>query len=113
MSRPRSHRTLQRLLAQLGEVLGAIDLVHAHEREWASATFAGARHSLTLRLPLGHGATADAVPTAALLSLPDHEFRLTGEIVADCTVRIDGSSRDERGGWWLSFAVELLTVDAD
>lgn len=85
------------------------ELLHAHEREWASATFSGARHSLDLRIPL---AAPDSGAPSVLAALPDHEFDLVGEIVADCVVSL---GRRETGveGCWLLCRIELLTIAED
>ena len=86
------------------------ELVGAHEREWASATFSGARHSLDLMIPANdeRGALPDAVAR-----LPDHEFDLVGEIVADCAVTVGQRCRGNDGRTRLALRVELLTIDAD
>ena len=59
----------------------AVRVAAASERSWASATFTGAHHLLTL----------EAVPspalTAWLRSLPNAQFVLPGHVVADLTVR--------------------------
>lgn len=100
-----------RLLRQLGELFGpAAEAGLCHEREWASATFAGARHSLEFRLPLSG---PDAAMPAALAGLPDHEFSLPGDIVADCSVALRPRVRDTAGHWWLPILIEILTVNAD
>lgn len=94
----------------LGHIGPTCELVHAAEREWASATFAGARHIISLRLLL---TPADAPAPAALAALPDHEFRLCGEIVADCTVSHGARESAGAGSAWLPCQVELLTINAD
>lgn len=111
MSRHRPRDTAQRLLAQLAILLGpGMELIMAHEREWASATFSGARHSFAIRLPLS-GAAAPA--PMALTQAPDHEFELPGAIVADCAVTVQQRTRDSAGQHWLDIQIELLTVVAD
>ena len=108
MSKPRPRSTAARLIATLREMAGEeAQIISAHEREWASATFGGARHSIMLRLPL---AAIDAPVPRMLSTLPDHEFTLPGEIVADCTVALQGRSMDDAGQPWLCCTVELLTV---
>ena len=99
-----SHRQLLSLLGPDAE------LVEAQERPWASATFSGARHSVTLQLRLD---SADAPAPAALLTLADHEFALPAEIVADCAVTTQRRERRSDGGHALCCVVELLTVAAD
>ena len=53
------------------------------EKAWASITFAGTRHSLALVF-----AGADAVDAGEHLvaELPDHEFAIPGQLVADATI---------------------------
>lgn len=107
----RSGGTAMRLLKQLGDLLGPMAQPgQCHEREWASATFSGARHSLEFRLPLPVG--ANPLPEV-LGQLPDHEFSLPGEIVADCSVAIHPRVADDAGHWWLPLTIEILTVTAD
>ncbi|MEK6542133.1 MAG: hypothetical protein AABZ45_08450 [Pseudomonadota bacterium] len=86
------------------------ELIEAQERPWASATFSGARHIITLRMRLD---SADASAPSALLALPDHEFLLPGEIVADCAVTMQRRERSGDGGHGLCSVVELLTIAMD
>ena len=53
------------------------------EKTWASITFAGTRHSLALVF-----AGADAVDAGEhfVAELPDHEFAIRGQLVADATI---------------------------
>ena len=81
--RPRrtpSDRLREALLA-LGEHRGQV-LAHS-ERAWASITFAGARHGFIL---LFAGEDAVAAGERFIAALPDHEFALAGQLVADATV---------------------------
>lgn len=90
------------LLRQLRAALGDMAEVQLlHERRWASATFAGIRHYLSVRLALSGG-------DARLDTLPEHIFHLPGQLVADCHV-----PRRERVGDILVAEVELLTVALD
>lgn len=58
-----------------------------HEKAWASVTFEGARHTVTLRFD-GHAAVAAGEHLIA--ALPEHEFAILGQLVADATVtRVD------------------------
>jgi hypothetical protein len=86
------------------------ELVRAHEREWASATFSGARHNLELLVPVEDKA---APLPAAIAALPDHDFELAGEIVADCAITFGQRSRTADGRILLALRVELLTIVAD
>ena len=53
------------------------------QKSWASATFAGTRHRIVLEF-----AGADAIEAGELFIawLPEHEFALAGQLVADATV---------------------------
>ncbi|MGB7407777.1 MAG: hypothetical protein WA908_04675 [Pontixanthobacter sp.] len=54
-----------------------------HEKAWASITFVGARHTMRL---VFDGADAVAAGEIFLVDLPDHEFTLPGQLVADATI---------------------------
>ena len=58
-------------------------LIEHHEKPWASITFAGARHTLSL---LFMGDDAVAAGEELLAALPDHEFAIPGQLVADANV---------------------------
>lgn len=103
--------TAGRIIRQLIEHIGPdTELIGSEEREWASATFSGARHSVHLRMALPDAAAA--APTG-ITALPDHEFDLSRDIVADCTATLGQRHRDAQGQWWLPLIVEILTVTAD
>lgn len=58
--------------------------ITAHvERAWASITFEGCRHTVTLSL---HGHTAIAAGEHFIAALPDYEFTIPGYLVADATI---------------------------
>ena len=82
---PRLRRTaadrVRKALAELHRSHGVV-LTHT-EKAWASITFAGTRHSLKLVF-----AGADAVATGEVLvaELPEHEFAIPGQIVADAAI---------------------------
>lgn len=61
----------------------AVTLAH-EERAWASITFAGTRHELILDFD---GAEAVAAGERFIEALPDHEFAIPGQLVAEATVR--------------------------
>jgi hypothetical protein len=67
---------------------------------WASATFTGARHSLTLT------ASASPMLDAWLVGLGEHEFALRGYLVADIHVR-----RMARTEGVVTVVIEALTVE--
>ncbi len=57
-------------------------VVHT-ERPWASVTFEGARHAFELAF---EGPEAVAAGEAFIEALPDHEFVMPGQLVADASV---------------------------
>ena len=73
-------------------------------RPWASITFAGERHKLTLCLP---GPGAQAAVDAFLEGLEDREFALRGHVVADNEAT--GIQRAEDGQ--VRLTLEALTVE--
>jgi hypothetical protein len=63
---------------------GGRGVVKSHvESAWAAITFSGTRHELVLRFE-----GIEAVEAGELLieRLPDHEFSISGQLVADATV---------------------------
>lgn len=72
---------LREALLALGDHRGQV-LTHT-ERAWASITFAGARHTLTL---LFAGDEAVSAGERFIAVLPDHEFALPGQLVADAAI---------------------------
>ncbi len=80
-----AERAGRRVLAALQEMVGTCaELLAMEERPWASATFSGARHTITLRFTGSEDCeTADGFIEA----LPEHEFGLPGLLVADAQVR--------------------------
>lgn len=68
-------------LFELGQ--GEAELIRHSERNWASATFAGTRHNVTLAFT---GTEAIAAAEGLIEALPDHEFAIPGQLVADATV---------------------------
>jgi hypothetical protein len=72
---------LRDALLALGDHRGQV-LTHT-ERAWASITFAGARHTLAI---LFAGEDAVAAGEHFLAALPDYEFALPGQLVADAAI---------------------------
>ena len=66
----------------LGSNLGA--LLEHEQKNWESATFAGARHIITLEFK---GEAAVEAGERLIDRLPEHEFALSGFLVADAQVR--------------------------
>lgn len=73
-----------RLRDALSELAGGLARIERHaERNWASITFAGTRHTLDLAF---EGAEAVQAGERLIDALPEHEFALPGQIVADASV---------------------------
>lgn len=72
---------LQATLLMLADGHGAI--ARHVERSWASVTFAGTRHTLDI---VYSSTQAIAGGERLLAALPDHEFTIPGQLVADATV---------------------------
>lgn len=85
---PRRLSAGERLLRELREMAGPLAEVTGHsETSWASITFTGARHTVVMRFA-GSDAVSDGERFIA--TLPDHEFRLRSQLVADASVtRVD------------------------
>lgn len=99
------------LIGQLLTLAGpGADLVEASEREWASATFAGARHIITLTVPV---TGADGPTPAWVATIGDHGFTLPRAFVADAIASVEPPSQDDGGHWTRRCTIELLTVDDD
>jgi hypothetical protein len=105
---PRIRRsTSDRLRDTLQDLAGGSARIASHsETAWASVTFAGTRHRLEM---LFEGEASIAAGEAFIEALPDHEFALPGQLVADATVsEVDHRlSPDPR----LAIAVELLLLE--
>jgi hypothetical protein len=69
--------------AVLGLAGSGATLLRAREKSWASITFAGARHTLELAFA---GTEAAAAGEAFIALLPDHEFAIPRQLVAEATV---------------------------
>lgn len=98
----RPRRSLaDRVRSGLMQITGGKGTVIGHEEtSWASITFAGTRHAVVLEFC---GAD-DVVRGEELIErLPDHEFTLPGQLVADATI----TKVDHRFG-----AMERLEVTA-
>ncbi len=59
------------------------ELIRHGETPWASITFSGSRHQIALAF---RGADAVAAGEAFIAELPEHEFEIPGQLVADATV---------------------------
>lgn len=83
-----------------GNAGSSLSVRHADWRRWASATFAGARHELTLAMPHNDAALA------WLDALAEADLPIRGHLVADAVVL-----RKHREGALLVAALEILTVE--
>lgn len=72
------------LLDALSELCGGMGEVVRHsERAWASITFSGSRHRATLAFA---GCKAVAAGERFIAALPEHEFAIPGQLVADAAI---------------------------
>ena len=107
--RPARRGPAERLRDELQALAGghAEFLAHA-EKSWASVTFAGTRHRIDLAFA---GAEAVAAAEQFIAFLPEHEFAIPRQLVADAAViavdhRIGPDPRIE-------VQVELLLLDEE
>lgn len=84
---------------------GIIQVKSLSETAWASVTFAGARHRLLVSLD-GSGATEAAADF--LSDLPDLEWPLAGQIVADVAVIAE---QRHHCGRHAELELEVLTIE--
>ena len=63
---------------------GRCDLLTHEETAWSSITFSGTRYEVMLDFD---GAEAVAAGEQFIANLPEHEFTIPGQLVADATVR--------------------------
>jgi hypothetical protein len=81
---PGRRRPWRALLAAVMQLAGGRgELLRHVERPWASVTFAGTRHTLALAFS-GHDAIAAG--EAFIAALPEHEFAIPRQLVADAAV---------------------------
>jgi hypothetical protein len=103
---PGRRRPWATLLSAVIELAGGVaELLRHGERPWASVTFAGTRHTITLGFT---GAEAVEAGERFISALPEHEFAIPRQIVADATVV--SVEHDALAGR-LSVEVELLLVE--
>ena len=96
-------RALRAIFVMFGAAVTFDDIV---SRRWASITFSGERHRLSLSLP---GPGAQAAVDAFLDGLEDRDFALRGHILAD--IEAAGIQRDSDGQ--IRLTLEALTVEDD
>lgn len=85
---PRKKRVPRGVAGRLRDALLALSqhraqILDHQERSWASITFSGTRHRLTLYFM---GDDAVEAGEQFIAELPDHEFTLAGQLVAEATV---------------------------
>ncbi len=95
-------RALRACFVELG---AAVAFEAAASRPWASITFSGERHRLTLCLP---GPGAAAAVEMFLDGLEERDFALKDHVLAD--IEATGVERDADGQ--VRLTLEALTVDA-
>lgn len=88
------------LLASAATASCAVRVVEADLARWASVTFTGARHMLTLAAP------ASAAAERWIAALPEAEFALRGHLVADLSVEAVRRDADT-----VRIMLEILTVE--
>lgn len=84
-TRYRARRTLADRVREALIVLskGEADVRSHEETAWASITFSGTRHEVVLEF---EGTRAVEVGEDFIANLPDHEFTIPGQLVAEATV---------------------------
>lgn len=75
---------------------------------WASATFTGMRHVMRLRFE-GERAVSSAQWLTCIL--PEHEFAMSGHLVAD--IAVAETHRRDEGTPAVTLIIEALTVETD
>lgn len=88
-SAPRRYRPRRTVADRVREALMMLaearaDLLTHEEKAWSSITFTGTRHEVMLDF---NGAEAVAAGEEFIANLPEHEFRIPGQLVADATIR--------------------------
>ena len=102
---PAAAGLLRGLLARAGVERDRILLTEFRSTDWHSLTFAGERHRIELRIP---GPGAAAVARLLTRDLPEADFAVPGQIVAD--IAVDGAMVEHPDGA-ISLTIEALTVE--
>lgn len=85
-----------------------VTLEEVSSRAWASATFVGARHEISLRL---EGDQADEAAKDFVAGLAATEFPLRGHIVADMHLAAEERGTAPDGRPFVRLRIEALTVE--
>lgn len=93
-----SDKVHAQLCAALLRMADPAHIIRSHERPWASVTFSGARHWITLHVPSDRAGVLVA-------ELPEADFNLPGQLVADLAIT---ATRDLEADTQLD--IEALTV---
>lgn len=80
---PRRRPWMPLLTAVMALAGDKAELLRHAERPWASITFAGSRHHVALSF---RGVEAVAAGEAFIAVLPEHEFTIPGQLVADAVI---------------------------
>ena len=85
IDRPKRRTVADRLRMALTDLADGHEQVISHrETPWASITYAGSRHTMTVSFT---GAAAVEAGETVIAQLPDHEFTIPGQVVIEATVR--------------------------
>lgn len=103
---PGLRRPWRALLSAVVRLAGSkAELLRHVERPWASVTFNGTRHTIALAFT---GAEAVAAGEVFIAALPEHEFTIPGQLVAEAAVvSVDHEVLAER----LAIEVDLLLLE--
>lgn len=97
---------MQLLSALLNLAGGKAELIRHSERAWASVTFSGTRHGVVLAFT---GEDGVAAGERLIDALPDHEFAIPRQLVADAAiVRVDHTALPRPR---LEIELEVLMLD--
>lgn len=104
---PQARRVRQHLIEAIMALAGGkAELAHHIERGWASVTFAGTRHTLSL---IFSGSEAVVAGEEFIAALPEHEFTIPRQLVADAVVvSVDHALLPEPR---LAVEIELLLLE--
>lgn len=99
----RGREAMKRQLLELAENLGAI-IVHK-SKPWRSISFEGERHELLMTF---EGSQAVGAGSRFAEALPEHEFTIPGQLMADAVVtKIDEQAEPP----FMAIYLELLTLE--